>query len=168
MYTWLWYVYLCSIAWSVWGNHVFNDRLSVEIRSPVDQVETAKKHRKDDAGHAVNLAYAVKGLLALFSHRLSFNGLCWSALWNSGQSWILANVGCIVCHSNCISIVLLYNRAFFFLWTCCLINILSKLTNQLRTNNDNCWKNQLIHTVNTMYIDFNTGKSYLEIGFVIF
>lgn len=79
-------VYSYLIEWSVRGNHVLNDRFSVEICSPVDEVEAAKKHREDDAGHAVDLAYAVEGLLALFSHGLSFSGLCWSTLGNGGQS----------------------------------------------------------------------------------
>uniref|UniRef100_A0A672MKF5 Endonuclease/exonuclease/phosphatase domain-containing protein n=1 Tax=Sinocyclocheilus grahami TaxID=75366 RepID=A0A672MKF5_SINGR len=54
---------VCAIAnGSLGGHHVLNNRLSVEICGPINQVKTAKKHWKDNAGHTVNLADAVEGL----------------------------------------------------------------------------------------------------------
>lgn len=113
---------MAGLFCSVRGNHVLDDRLSVQISGPVDQVEAAEEYRKDDAGHAVDLAYAVEGLLALFSHGLSFSRLCRCALGDGGKGRVFTHLRGVVCHSNSIRVVLLHNRALFFLWACHSVN----------------------------------------------
>lgn len=56
----------------VWGCHAsfrrggpFNHRLPVQIRRPVNQVESAEEDREHDSGHLVDLADAVVSLFVL-------------------------------------------------------------------------------------------------------
>ena len=91
------------------------NQFSVEVCGPVDQVETAKEHRKHDPGHAVDFAHTVEGLLVLLWFGLWFGLVGGSTFGYSGQPCVLGNIWTIVCHSNCKCIVLLRDRCLFFL-----------------------------------------------------
>lgn len=102
-----------SVGWI----HILDDRLSVEVRGPVDQVEAAEQYWEHDAGDAVDLTDAVECLLALFSFGLARRLVAFAcrALGDRGQRRVLGDVGGVASHGDSIRVVLLHEGCFLFL-----------------------------------------------------
>ena len=115
---------LAFARWDSWGRLLVSDsRVSVEVRGPVDHVEAPEQNGKHDAGHAVDSADAVEGLLALLglgrcSPGGGGGGGGGGAGRGGGGQWAVLRVaGGVVGHSHSVSVVPLQcGGSFLLLW----------------------------------------------------
>lgn len=78
------------------GSHSFHHRFSVQIRSPVDEVEGSKEDGKNYPGHLVDLADAVVGLLGVHHLGLSAPELHRRGVGDGGDGHVLGEIGGVV------------------------------------------------------------------------